>query len=58
MKDWDSHTLTARVIAVSRQLIALWEAFLLLAGTGWGRRAHAHLAGECQALVSRQTLVA
>ena len=36
MKDWDSHTLTARVIAVSTQLIALWEAFLLLAGTGWG----------------------
>ena len=36
LKDWDSHILTARVIAVSTQLIALWEAFLLLAGTGWG----------------------
>eukprot|EP00434_Breviolum_minutum_P040369 symbB.v1.2.035868.t1/scaffold4910.1/size43437/1 len=36
LKDWDSHTLTARVIAVSTQLIALWEAFLVLAGTGWG----------------------
>ena len=36
LKDWDSHTLTARVIAVSRQLIALWEAFLLLAGASCG----------------------
>ena len=36
LKDWDAHTFVARLIAVSTQIVALWEAFILLAGTGWG----------------------
>ena len=36
LKDWDAHTFVARLIAVSTHIVALWEAFLLLAGTGWG----------------------
>ena len=36
LKDWDAHIFVARLIAVSTQMVALWEAFILLAGTGWG----------------------
>ena len=51
LKDWDAHTFVARLIAVSTQIVAFWEAFILLAGTGWGGGLMLTLLVGCQALL-------